>query len=76
MRSMMSRMTSKGQTTVPAEIRKRLKLKAGDTVVFSMEGRRAVLRKADALDPAFLKLQQQAFSDWDAPEADRAFRDL
>ncbi len=76
MRAMVSRLTSKGQATIPAAVRKKLQLKAGDSVVFSVAGRRAILRKADALDPAFLMLQQQAFADWDAPEADEAFRDL
>jgi len=28
------------------------------------------------LEPDFLALQQQAFSDWNTPEADDAFRDL
>lgn len=73
---LVTRITTKGQTTIPAEVRKRLKLKAGDSVVFSLDGRRAILSKADPLDPAFLKLQQKAFADWDAPEADEAFRDL
>jgi AbrB family looped-hinge helix DNA binding protein len=73
---MVTRVTTKGQATIPAEVRKRLKLKAGDSVVFRFEGRRVVLSKADRLDPAFLKLQQQAFADWDTPEADEAFRDL
>jgi AbrB family looped-hinge helix DNA binding protein len=73
---MASRLTSKGQATIPAEVRRRLKLKAGDTVVFGIEGKRAILRKAEALDAAFMRLQEQAFADWNSPEADEAFRDL
>ncbi len=76
MRALVSRLTSKGQATIPAEVRKRLKLRPGDGVVFSIHGSRATLRRADALDPGFLKLQQQAFVDWNTPEADEAFRDL
>ena len=59
MRSTASRVTSKGQATIPARIRKHLNLKAGDTVIFDVEGKRVVLRKADALDPAFLKLDEK-----------------
>lgn len=39
----MSRMTSKGQTTIPKEIRERLGLKPGDRVAFILRGNEAVL---------------------------------
>lgn len=37
-------MTSKGQITIPAEIRKRLGLKQGDRVEFVMTGQTMVIR--------------------------------
>ena len=36
-------MTSKGQTTIPREIREHLSLKPGDQISFSIEGGRVVL---------------------------------
>lgn len=39
-----SRLTRKCQVTVPREIRRALRLKAGNLVHFSIEGGRAVLR--------------------------------
>lgn len=42
----MPRLTSKGQVTIPVEIRERLGLAAGSIVEFVVEGDRAVLRKA------------------------------
>ena len=39
-----STMTSKGQTTVPKEIRKQLNLRAGDKVFWYLENGRIVLR--------------------------------
>lgn len=39
----MSRMTSKGQTTIPKEIREQLGLKPGDRVAFILRGNEAVL---------------------------------
>lgn len=39
-----STMTSKGQTTVPKEIRKQFNLKPGDKVFWSIEAGRIVLR--------------------------------
>lgn len=48
-----SRLTSKGQVTVPKSVREALGLEVGDQVVFRVEGRRAVLaRTADLLDLA------------------------
>jgi antitoxin PrlF len=43
-----STMTSKGQLTVPQEIRKRLGLEAGDRVEFVVEEDRTVIRPARA----------------------------
>lgn len=45
----MSRMTSKGQVTVPADVRYVLGLHPGDEVVFAVEDGRGVLRRAVAL---------------------------
>ncbi len=71
-----SRLTSKGQATIPVEVRKALRLKAGDNVVFEMENGKITLRRAEALDRAFLKLAESAFAEWNSPEDEVAFRDL
>ena len=48
-----SRMTSKGQVTVPKAVRDALKLREGDRVVFRVVGERAELaRTADLLELA------------------------
>jgi len=39
-----STLTSKGQTTIPGEIRKALRLKPGDKLEYVAEGDRAILR--------------------------------
>jgi antitoxin PrlF len=68
-----SKLTSKAQTTIPAPVRAALRLKAGDEVVYTIEGDRVVLTKADRgpLDDPFV-----AFDEWDS-EADRqAYADL
>jgi AbrB family looped-hinge helix DNA binding protein len=71
-----SKITAKGQTTIPAEIRAKLRLKPGDAVVYRETKGGIVIRKAGVLDAEFLKLQEHALSDWLSPEADEAFRDL
>ena len=40
MKELMSRVTRKGQVTVPVQIRKALGLNEGDTVAFVLEGRK------------------------------------
>ncbi|MFM8310294.1 MAG: AbrB/MazE/SpoVT family DNA-binding domain-containing protein [Ilumatobacteraceae bacterium] len=47
-----ARMTSKGQITVPKDVRDALGLDEGDSVVFRVDGRRAVIAKT----PDFLDL--------------------
>jgi AbrB family looped-hinge helix DNA binding protein len=74
-----TRITTKYQTTVPAEVRERLGLGRGDFVEFLIEGSSVRLRKAKRRLPdevAFKLAQMAAMSDWDTPEDDEAFRDL
>lgn len=73
---LMTRLTSKGQATIPVEIRKALRLKEGDRVLFEFEKGKVTLRRADSLDRAFLKLAEAAFEDWNSAEDEAAFRDL
>jgi len=73
---LLSRLTSKGQATIPVEIRKALSLKEGDRVVFALEKGKVTLRRAEAVDRAFLKLSEEAFDEWNSPEDEAAFRDL
>lgn len=40
-----SSVITKGQITIPKEIREKLNLKEGDRVIFIIEGRRATIRK-------------------------------
>lgn len=73
---LLSRLTSKGQATIPAEVRHALRLRAGDRVAFDLKQGKVTLRRADSLDMAFLKLSEMAFEEWNSPEDEAAFRDL
>ena len=48
-RPMQSRMTSKGQVTVPAELRRELGLEPGDRVEFVWENGSVSIRKAESI---------------------------
>jgi AbrB family looped-hinge helix DNA binding protein len=54
-----SRVTSKGQVTIPVEMRRKLGLKEGDKVVFMEEGNRVVIANAALVA---LREVQEAFS--------------
>jgi antitoxin PrlF len=68
-----SKLTSKAQTTVPQPVRAALRLKAGDELVYTIEGDRVMLAKAAAppADDPFA-----CFSEWDSEADRRAYADL
>jgi antitoxin PrlF len=43
-----SKLTSKAQTTVPQAVRAALRLRAGDEIAYTIDGRRVILSKAPA----------------------------
>jgi AbrB family looped-hinge helix DNA binding protein len=71
-----SRLTSKGQTTIPRPIRERLGLEAGDRVLFLVRESDVVIRKLQGLDTAYLHALEGSLGEWDSPEDDEAYRDL
>ncbi len=71
-----TKVTTKGQTTIPAKVRAHLGVKPGDWVSFVIDDGRVMLNRVEKLDAGFLKLATESFSDWNAPEAEEAFRDL
>lgn len=73
---LVTKVTTKGQTTIPAKVRAHLGVKPGDWVTFVIDDDRVTLNRVEKLDAGFLKLATESFSDWNAPEAEEAFRDL
>lgn len=72
-----SKLTTKGQATVPVSVRKRLQLEPGDTVIFEESEAGSVrLRKAEPLDLKFLAALENTLSEWNSDNDDKAFRDL
>ncbi len=42
---MISKVTSRGQTTIPREVRKALGLKASDKILYILEGKQAIIKR-------------------------------
>ena len=75
--SVVSKMTSKHQTTVPAQVRDALCLEKGDSLMFEIADDGTVtVRKTVPLDQAFMNAVRSQLSEWDSAEDDEAYRGL
>ena len=70
-----SKLTQKGQTTIPAVIRQELDLHAGDSVGFEIVKNKVVIIKISAFDYEYHKSLGSTLPEWNSIE-DEAFNDL
>lgn len=72
-----ARITAKGQTTVPRQIREALQLRPGDMIVWEAgpEGV-ATVRRVQPLDVEYLRAVDATLSEWTSPADEEAYRDL
>jgi len=72
-----SKITAKGQTTVPQEIRKALKSKPGDLIAWEIEPNgRVAVRRIQPLDVEYLQAAQATLSEWHTAEDEKAYGKL
>lgn len=71
-----SRLSSKGQVTIPREVRNKVGLKPGDLVVYEVKGGVVTLKRGQPFDAAFHAALSSTLDEWVSPEDDEAFRDL
>ncbi len=71
-----SKLTAKAQTTIPREVREKLELGPGDTIVYEIEGDTVRLRKQAPMDLAYLRALQATLSEWETPEDAAAYDEL
>jgi bifunctional DNA-binding transcriptional regulator/antitoxin component of YhaV-PrlF toxin-antitoxin module len=73
----LGKITAKGQTTVPREIREALKAKAGDTLLWELDEKGAArVRRVQPLDVAYLGALEGTLSEWNSDADEEAYRDL
>jgi len=72
-----SKITAKGQTTVPREVRTALKSGPGDLIAWDIgsDGRVAV-RRIQPLDVEYLQAVQGTLSEWHSAEDEKAYGEL
>ena len=71
-----SKISAKGQVTVPQSVREFLSIKSGDIVCYIVSGSQVILKKAEPLDLEYLKALELSLSEWDSPEDNNAYNNL
>jgi AbrB family looped-hinge helix DNA binding protein len=71
-----SKITSKGQVTIPRQVREKLKTKAGDFIAFDLKGDTVSIRRVAAFDRQWHAALSGTLEEWSSPEDQEAFRDL
>jgi antitoxin PrlF len=71
-----SKLSSKGQVTIPKEVRKAIGLKPGDLVSYEVQEGIVILQRAEPFDAAFHAALSSTLEEWSSPEDEEAFRDL
>lgn len=73
----LAKLSSKGQVTIPAEVRKALHLKPGDSLIWEIQSDgRISVRRVEPVDVDYLTALNGTLSEWNSPEDDEAYRDL
>jgi AbrB family looped-hinge helix DNA binding protein len=73
-----SKITTKGQVTIPKEVRERLQVRAGDVIAYEFqENGQVVVRKMEPFDAGWHRALSTTLADeWNSPEDAEAFDDL
>lgn len=71
-----SRLSSKGQVTIPRKIREAIGLKPGDLVTYELQDQVIRLKRVGPFDAAFHAALSDTLEEWTSPEDEEAFRDL
>lgn len=73
---LMSKLSSKGQVTIPKEVRDALGLAAGDRVGYEIDDEGVRIVRVEPLDAAFHAAVSATLEEWTSPEDEEAFGDL
>lgn len=71
-----SKITSRGQATIPKSIREAAGLYAGDVLVFETDGDRVMVRKMAQGHDDHLQALSETLGEWTSAEDEEAWRDL
>ncbi|MGI8746577.1 MAG: AbrB/MazE/SpoVT family DNA-binding domain-containing protein [Bryobacteraceae bacterium] len=73
---LLSKLSVKGQVTIPKKVRDRLNAKAGDFIEYELRSDYVTLRRVEPVDLAFHSALSGSLTEWSSPEDEEAFGDL
>ena len=71
-----SRLSRKGQVTIPKAVREKLGARPGDVLLYEVRGSSMTLRRLEPFDADFHAAVSQTLGEWSSPKDDEAFRNL
>jgi len=70
------KVTTKGQATIPADIRKALGIHPGDQILWEIGENGARIKRVPPMDAEYLKAIEGTMSEWQTDADEEAYRDL
>jgi len=71
------KITAKGQTTIPREVRNALRVAPGDLIAWEVAADGSVtVRRVQPLDIEYLRAAEGTLSEWSSAEDEAAYREL
>ena len=74
--ALFSRLSSKGQVTLPKVVRDRIGAKPGDAIRYEVKDGTVILTRVEPFDVLFHAAVSQTLDEWNTPQDEEAFRDL
>ena len=71
-----SKVSAKGQVTIPIEIRKAMGIEPGDLITYELQGQCIKLKRITPFDAAFHSAVSETLEEWNSPDDEEAFNDL
>jgi len=71
-----SKLSIKGQVTIPIDLRKAMGIEPGDMVGYKLKGDTLEIKRVDPLDAVYHASVSETLEEWNSPEDDEAFDDL
>lgn len=73
---LLSKVSSKGQVTIPKQVREAIGIEYGDIVAYEIKDGVVTLKRGDAFDAAYYAAISKTLTEWTSPEDEEAFSDL
>ena len=73
---LLSKISSKGQVTVPKRVREAIGARPGDTIAYEVKGKAVTIRRIEPFDVAFHAALSLTLDEWTTKEDEEAFNDL